>query len=129
MHEPAVYSWETLPEYLATQQYSRLLGRIIRALPRRVRKRWAQPLTAGAVLIGAGIVVMNADVPPEERIRAADHEEFKRRCIFGCRWSRRALRVLRGARGADQARMLAAGELLERIETGVRAMEPMPDWM
>lgn len=129
MHEPAVYSWETLPEYVTTQQYTRILGRIIRTLPRRTRKRWARPLTAGAVLIGTGIVIMNADVAPEERVREADYEEFRRRSLFGLRWSRLALRVLRRARRVDRPALLAAGELLERIEAGVRAMEPTPDWL
>lgn len=129
MREPIVYSWETLPEYIATQQYSRCLGRMLRSLPRRVRRRWKEPLTAAAVMVGGGIVLLNADVPPEERLRAVDREEARRGALLGVRFSRRALRVLRRARRVDRAQILAAAELLERIDGALRATVVEPDWL
>lgn len=129
MPEPVVYSWETLPEYLATQQYSRCLGRILRSLPRLVRRRWKEPLTAAAIIIAGGIVGLHADLPPEERLRAAEREEFRRGALIGIRFSRRALRILSRVRRVDRAQILAAAELLERVDGTLRKTIVEPDWL
>lgn len=129
MREPDTYTWEALPEYIATMQYSRCLGRILRSLPRRVRKRWTEPLTCAAVVMGRGIVVLNADLPPGDRPSIEDQEMFRHSSLVALRWSRRALRVLRRARRVDRGQILAAAELLERVEAGVRSAEAKPQWL
>lgn len=129
MHEPETYSWELLPEYIAAMQYSRCVGRILRSLPRRVRKRWAEPLTCGAIVMAGAIVVLNADLPPEERLPVHEQERFRANSLVALRWSRRALRVLGRARRVDRAQLLAASELLERVEAGVRSAEAKPPWL
>lgn len=129
MREPELYTWETLPEYIAAMQYSRCLGRILRSLPRRVRKRWTEPLTCGAIVMAGGIVVLNADLPPEERPPVEEQERFRGNSLVAIRWSRRALRVLGRARRVDRAQLLAARELLERVEAGVRSADAKPQWL
>ena len=128
MREPVLYSWETLPEYIAAMQYSRCLGRILKSLPRRVRRRWMAPLSAGAIVMAQGIVILNADVAPDERLDVEDQERFRAHSLLALRWSRRALRVLRRARRVDRGQIMAATELLERVESGVRAAEARPPW-
>ncbi len=129
MPKPVLFFWETLPEYVATMQYSRCLGRVLASLPRRVRRRWGEPLSAAAVVIGGGIVGLNADLPADDRLPATEREAFRHRALFAIRWSRRGLRVLQRARRVNRAQITAARELLERIETGVRATEVAPDWL
>lgn len=122
------YDWETLPEYLATQQYARCLGRILCSLPTRVRKRVQVPLSGSAILIAQGIAGFNAELPPSEPLTMADREAFRRRALDGIRWSRRGVRLLRPLRGVSQADLLVADELLERVEERIRAAEPPPEW-
>lgn len=129
MDQEAVYRWETLPEYVATQQYSRCLGRIFRSLPRRVRGKVLEPMTGAAILMSQGIAGFNAEVPPSERMTAGEREAFRRRALMGIRWSRRGLALLKDVRRVSRPDLTAAGELLERIESGVRSAEAPPDWL
>lgn len=129
MDQEAVYRWETLPEYVATQQYSRCLGRIFRSLPRRVRRKVVEPMTGAAILMSQGIAGFNADVPPSQSLTTGEREAFRRRALTGIRWSREGLELLEGVRRASRPDLLAAAELLERIESGVRSAETPPDWL
>lgn len=129
MEQEAIYRWETLPEYLATQQYSRCLGRIFRSLPRRVRRKVMEPMTGAAILMATGIVGLNADLPPSERLTAEEREHFRKRALLGLRASREGLDLLSKVRRASRPDMAAARELLERVETGVRNAEVPPDWL
>ena len=129
MERDTVYSWENLPEYVAVQQYSRCLGRIFRSLPRRIRRRVIGPLSGAAVLIGHGIVGFNADLPPSERMTAAEREVYRRAALQGLRDSREGLDRLDEVRRVSRPDLLVARELLARIETSVRAAEAPPDWL
>jgi hypothetical protein len=129
MEPDIIYSWERLPEYVATQQYSRCLGRILRSLPWWVRRRAVRPMTGAAVLIAQGIAGLNADVPPSETLSAREREEFRARALVGIRASREGLEALADVRRASRPDLLAARELLERIEAGVRDAEVPPDWL
>ena len=128
MGPDAIYSWERLPEYVATQQYSRCLGRIFRSLPRRIRRKVIRPLTGAAVLIGQGIAGFNAEVPPSEVLSAREREAFRDRALAGIEASREGLRTLEGVRRVSRPDLLVAGELLERIEGSLRTAQAPPDW-
>jgi len=129
MENDAIYAWESLPEYLAAQQYSRCLGRIFRSLPWWVRLRAITPMTRAAVAIGVGITGFNAEVPPSERMTTAEREAFRRVALQGLAASREGLEWLSRVRRASKADILVAGELIERIEASVRAADPPPDWL
>lgn len=129
MDPEALYRWETLPEYVAAQQYSRCLGRIFRSLSWRWRRKVFVPMTRAAVLIAQGIAGFNAELPPSERLTDGEREAFRRRALTGIRLSREGLEILREARRASRADLLVAEELLERIESGVRGAEVPPEWL
>lgn len=129
MDQEATYRWETLPEYVAAQQYSRCLGRVFRSLPRRVRRKVVEPMTGAAILMSQGIAGFNADVPASESLTAGEREAFRRRALTGIRWSREGLELLEGVRRASRPDLVAAAELLERVESGVRSAEAPPDWL
>jgi hypothetical protein len=129
MEPQAPYSWESLPEYVAAQQYSRCLGRVFRSLPFRVRVRVVRPMTRAAVLIAQGIAGFNADVPPGELMSARERESYRTRALVGIVASREGLEALREVRRASRPDLFAALELLERIESSVRGAEVRPDWL
>lgn len=129
MEDGILYSWERRPEYVATQQYSRCLGRIFSSLPRRVRRRVTRPMTGAAVLIAQGIAGFNAELPPSEHFSARDREAFRRQALEGVRASRAGLESLRNVRRVSRADLTAAEELIERIEEGVSSAEVRPDWL
>lgn len=129
MGPEAIYAWESLPEYLATQQYSRCLGRLFRSLPRRVRRRVVRPMTGAAVLIAQGIAGFNADLPPSELLSAREREAFRARALTGIRASREGLEALARVRRVSRPDLLVADELLERIEGSLRTAEAPPDWL
>ena len=129
MEQGPIYTWETLPEWEAMQQYSRCLGRVFRSLGRRKRRRVEGPLTCAALRISHGIVGFNADVPPPERLSAAEREAFRQVALDGIRASSEGLRGLAGTRRVDTPNLLVAQELLERIEAWVRDAESRPDWL
>jgi hypothetical protein len=81
------------------------------------------------VLIGHGIVGFNADLPPSERMTAAEREVYRRAALQGLRDSREGLDRLDEVRRVSRPDLLVARELLARIETSVRAAEAPPDWL
>jgi hypothetical protein len=129
MGHDATFRWETLPEYIATQQYSRCLGRICASLPWWVRRRSMGPMTRAAIGIATGIVGFNADLPPDERLTRAEREAFRRFALAALDESRAGLAELARVRKVSRPDLTAALELLERIEAGVRAADPPPDWL
>lgn len=124
-----VYRWECLPEYIATQQYSRCLGRIFASLPRRVRRRAVGPMTRAALLIGNGIAGFNAELQPDESLTEAERETFREAALAGIECSREGLQMLGQVPRASRSDLLMADELLERIESGVRGAEIRPAWL
>jgi hypothetical protein len=129
MHEKALYDWETLPEYLATQQYARCLGRIFRSLPRRIRRGAEWPMTRAAILISQGIAGFNAEPGPEERLTARERELFREGALEGIAASREGLDLLGEVRRVSRPDILVARELLERIEESIRSAQVRPDWL
>ncbi len=129
MEHPTGYRWEQLPEYIATMQYSRCLGRIFAELPWLVRRRVVRPLTGAAIAIGAGIVGLNAELPPSERFSADQREGYRKVALDAVALSRDGVQGLAGRLRAPRADIITALELLERIEASVREAEPPPDWL
>lgn len=115
------YSWERLPEYEATQTYSKCLGRVIASLPRRVARKVVRPLTLDAIRLATGIAGANADVPPGEELSAEERALFRAQGLEGLQASRRRMEKFldRGVGDADEVR--AALELLDRIEKWINA--------
>lgn len=129
MGPEAIHSWESLPEYVTTQQYGRCLGRLFRSLPRRVRRKVLFPMTGAAVAIAQGIAGFNADVPPPELRSAREREAFRERALAGIRVSREGLEALEQVRRVSRPDLLVAKELLDRIEGSLRTAEAPPDWL
>ncbi len=119
------YSWEQLPEVLASQEYSRCLGRIIDSLPKRVARKRIGPLTAAAVQMGASIVGCNLDTPPGEELSPEERAEFRRDALEALHVCRHEIQWLRDRRHGDQDEVLRALKLLDRTEMWVNA--PAPD--
>lgn len=116
------YSWERLPEVIASQEYSRCLGRLFASLPRRVARKSIEPLTRAAVRLGAGIVACNLDVPPgEEDLPPEDQAEFRRDAMEALQESRRAIQRFRRRRHGDPDEIARALELLDRTEMWMNA--------
>lgn len=114
--EATVYSWERLPEYIATQEYSRCLGRVLASLPRRAARKFTDPLTLAAIQLAGGIVACHADLPPDVELSSEERAEFRRKGLRGLRESRRRLRKFRRRRLGDQAELERALSLLDRVE-------------
>lgn len=129
MDQDTIYSWEQLPEYIALQQYSRCLGRIFRSLSWRRRRKAIPTMTGAAILMAQGIAGFNADMPPDEPLTASEREVFRKGALVGLRESRHGLEELADARKVSRPDLLVAGELLERIEAGIRGGETPPDWL
>jgi hypothetical protein len=123
--EPIMYSWERLPEYLAAQEYSRCLGRILASLPPRRARRAARPLTAAAVRLGAAIAGCNADLPPGEELSGEERAEFRRLGLDGLQESRHRLTRLDRRRDGDRTEIARALDLLDRIEMWMTAGPPV----
>ena len=116
------YSWERLPEVIASQEYSRCLGRIFASLPERVARTSIHPLTAAAVRLGTGIVACNLDVPPgEEDLPPEEQAEFRRDALEALHESRRRIQRFRKRRQGDQEEVTRALELLDRTEMWMNA--------
>jgi hypothetical protein len=123
--ETEVYRWERLPEYVATQEYSRCLGRILASLPRLVTWCSAQPLTLAAVRLSAGIAGANAELAPWEELSPEERAAFRAQGLEGLRWSRRRLRRLQRWRLGDRRELRRALELLDEIENWIEAGPPV----
>lgn len=115
------YSWERLPEVLASQEYSRCLGRIFASLPKRIARKTIAPLTQAAVQMGASIVGCNLDTPPGEELSPEEVAEFRRDALDALRASRQGIQRLRRRRHGDQDEVLRALELLDRTEMWLTA--------
>lgn len=126
MDPDIVYRWERLPEYVATQQYGRCLGRIFRSLPWGLRRRLTRRMTGAAMLIAQGIAGFNAELPPDETMSDGEREAFRAQALAGLRASREALDLLGRAPRVSRPDLFVAGELLERIESSVRAARLPP---
>lgn len=129
MDHETIYGWESLPEYVALQQYGRCLGRIFRSLSWRRRRTAIPILTGAALLMAQGIAGFNAELPPDERITAGEREVFRQGALAGLRESRDGLEELAGERRVSRPDILVAQELLERIEAGLRGREAPPHWL
>lgn len=121
MDTTLVYDWERLPEYIATQEYSRVLGRIIASLPRRVARKHCAPLTRDAVRLATGIAGCNAEVPPGEELSPQERALFREQGLEGLRSSRQRIRAFQGRRRGAQDEIRHALELLDRIESWINA--------
>ncbi len=117
--EAHVYRWESLPEYVATQEYSRCLGRILASLPRVLAWGTARSLTLAAVRLGAGIAGANAELPPWEELLPEERTAFRDHGLQGLRWSRRRLQHIRRLRLGDRRELARALELLDQIENWI----------
>ena len=116
------YSWERLPEVIASQEYSRCLGRVFASLPDRIARKTVGPLTRAAVRLGTGIVACNLDIPPgEEDLRPEEQAEFRRDAIEALHESRRRIQRLRKRRHGDPDELVRALELLDRTEMWMNA--------
>lgn len=115
------YSWERLPEYEATQTYSKCLGRIIASLPRRVARKVARALTLDAIRLATGIAGCNADAPPGAELSVEERVMFRDQGLEGLDASRRRMRKLLDRGVGDAAEIRRAVELLDRIEKWINA--------
>lgn len=115
------YSWERLPEVLASQEYSRCLGRIFASLPERIARKSVGPLTTAAVQMGASIVGCNLDTPPGEDLSPEERAEFRRDALEALEASREWIQRLRKRRHGDQDEVRRALELLDRTEMWINA--------
>ncbi len=121
MHLEPVYPWESLPEHLAAQEYSRCLGRILASLPRRHARKAARPLAIAAVRIAAGITGANVDLPPGYEMPVEERAMFRQESLEGLDYSRQALRRFHKRRIGDRAQIRSALELLDQIERWINA--------
>ncbi len=118
MDPPILYAWERLPEYRATQQFSRCLGRIFASLPPRLRPRVERPLIRATVMIGQGIVGMNAEVPAGQ-LSPQQRDALRDAGLASIALCTEGLELLKQAGLGSRPDLLAALELLERIEFGM----------
>lgn len=122
---PVAYTWEEFPEYQATQQLSRCIGRILVSLPRGTRRAIGRTLVRAPMLIAQGIAGASADMPAGEVMTINERETFRRGALAGIHVLRDALRVLKAERLGSIPDLLAALELVDRIESWVsRRMLP-----
>lgn len=128
MQNDPIHHWESLPEYIAAQQYSLCLGRIFRSLPWWVRWRIVRPMTGAAVAIAGGIAGFHAELAPGERMTTTEREAFRLMTLGGLRASCEGLDSVSRVRHVSRADILVARELIERIEASVRAADAPPDW-
>ncbi|HEX6307972.1 MAG TPA: hypothetical protein VFZ69_07280 [Longimicrobiales bacterium] len=114
-----VPAWERLPEYRATQQLARSIGRILMSLPPRARRITGRALIRAPLLIARGIAGANAELPPGLGLTREERDEYLRCALDALELLRGLLRMLRGERLGSQPDLLVGLELLERIEQGL----------
>jgi hypothetical protein len=120
-----MYVWESYPEYVALQQFNRCLGRILTSLPRRHQRRSGRILFPAAVFMAQGIAGAHAELGPGEELPLADREQFRTIGLESLTVSRDRLLRLKKRSLGSQPDVLAALELLERVESGLRT-RPLP---
>ena len=125
MPTPVVYVWESYPEYRAAQQFSRCLGRIFASLPKQLRLKLQRPMTQAAILIAHGIAGAHAEVDDDAAYTHAVREEMRTCGLQALGACRATLVTMKEERTGDRANVLAALELLERIEHGMKE-RPLP---
>lgn len=125
MPTPVVYVWESYPEYHAAQQFSRCLGRILASLPKRLGRKLARPMVQAAILIAHGIAGAHAEVDDDASYTLAVREEMRTCGLQALAACRSTLITMKDERTGDRANVLAALELLERVEHGMRE-RPLP---
>lgn len=123
--ESVVYAWESFPEYVAVQQYSRCLGRILVSLPARQRRRAMKPMIHAAKVMGMAIAGAHAQPSPTGQPSDEERQEFRDIGLEAVAATREGLQILKDAGLGRSADMAAAVELLERVETGLRG-RPLP---
>jgi hypothetical protein len=119
------YHWERYPEYLALQQFSRCLGRVLASLPVRQRLRNGRILVPAAVFMAQGIAGAHADTGPEDALPPECRERFRQVGLESAQLSKVFLTHLKERRRVSRPDLLAALELLERVESGL-ATRPVP---
>jgi hypothetical protein len=125
MRTDRMYTWESYPEYIALQQFSRCLGRILCSLPRRHQRRSGRILLPAAVFMAQGIAGAHAELRPGEEMALSEREQFRSIGLESLDASRERLLRLRSRSLGSQADLLVALELLERVEAGLRT-RPLP---
>jgi hypothetical protein len=125
MSTDRMYVWESYPEYMALQQFSRCLGRILSSLPRRHQRRSARVLFPAAVFMAQGIAGAHAELRPGEDMPLAEREQFRSMGLESLTASRARLLGLKARSLGSQPDLLVALELLERVESGLRT-RPLP---
>jgi hypothetical protein len=125
MSTDRMYAWESYPEYMALQQFSRCLGRILSSLPRRHQRRSARILFPAAVFMAQGIAGAHAELRPGEEMPLAEREQFRSMGLESLTASRARLLRLKSRSLGSQPDLLVALELLERVESGLRT-RPLP---
>jgi hypothetical protein len=125
MSTDRMYAWESYPEYMALQQFSRCLGRILSSLPRRHQRRSARILFPAAVFMAQGIAGAHAELTPGEEMPLAEREQFRSMGLESLTASRARLLGLKARSLGSQPDLLVALELLERVESGLRT-RPLP---
>jgi hypothetical protein len=125
MSTDRMYAWESYPEYVALQQFSRCLGRILSSLPRRHQRRSGRILLPAAVFMGQGIAGAHAELAPGEDMPLADREHFRTIGLESLLVTRDRLTRLKERKLGSRGDVLAALELLERVEAGLRS-RPLP---
>jgi hypothetical protein len=125
MSTDRMYAWERYPEYVALQQFSRCLGRILSSLPRRHQRRSGRILFPAAVFMAQGIAGAHAELRPGEEMPLAEREQFRSIGLESLTVSRERLLRLKSRSLGSQPELLVALELLERVESGLRT-RPLP---
>jgi hypothetical protein len=125
MSTDRMYAWESYPEYMALQQFSRCLGRILSSLPQRHQRRSARILFPAAVFMAQGIAGAHAELRPGEQMPLAEREQFRSIGLESLTVSRARLLRLKSRSLGSRPDLLVALELLERVESGLRT-RPLP---
>ncbi|MBW3554489.1 MAG: hypothetical protein KY466_13315 [Gemmatimonadetes bacterium] len=124
MGQETVGHWEELPELVVNRQYVRCLDRLVRSLPRSRQRSLFRHLLPAAVSIGSGAACFHAALLNGSSPTPTGREVHRQRALGGIRDSREWLGRIRGVKGADEAELLVAGELLDRIEEMLREARP-----
>lgn len=123
-HPDVVYGWQQLPEYHATRQLARTIGRLLMSMPPALRRISGRAFMHAPVLIARGIAGANADMPPGDDLTREEREAFRSSALEGVELLRSAFRLLRSKRLGSQADLLVGLVLLERIEQRVSRSPP-----
>ncbi len=125
MRPPVVFEWETYPEYRSLQQLGTLIGGVLAALPRRQSRRAEAVLVPAAYAMARAIVGAHAEVPRPAEVTRCEREAFRRSGLHAVAVARSALRRLAAKPHGARPGIIAALEVLERIEAGMRE-RPLP---